>query len=584
MSPPRRSHRRAPGRPVQGPSGSETRLIPYRQGGSLRVACCYPNTYHVGMSSLGFHTILRLFSGHQEVSCERVFLDEARQRPRGGLRSLESGSDLRKFDLLAFSLSFESDALNVLRILRRAGIPLRAADRSPAEPLVVIGGVVGGINPEPLAPFADVFAIGEGEALVPRLIETAVGTPGGKAAALAALAPRDGFYVPGRARPRFGAEGAFEGFDGAESVVRQRARADALPLPQSAMLTPDTELGFKHLVEVTRGCPCLCRFCWAGYNYLPFRTFARERIVAAARDARPVTDRIGLVSTALCAHPELDGLLDDLVGLGYTIAASSLRLDDLTENVLAKLVVAGGQGVTLAPECGSDSLRRRLNKPYTNAEILDRAGWVFEQGVLNLKLYFMVGLPYETDEDVAAIVSLVNDIHKRMVQASRGLGRLGRLQLSLNPFVPKPGTPFQWFPMARPRDLTRKLKWLARAFRTLPNVECRTAGVRETIEQALVSRGDRRLADALEIVLEHECSLEDALRQGKLDAEALLYCSREPSAPLPWGVVDNGVRAGFLEQESAKATKATISTECPGIPGCNRCGVCGPRTPREAES
>jgi radical SAM superfamily enzyme YgiQ (UPF0313 family) len=582
MSRPRRSHRRAARPPTNAPGERETRLIPHRRGGSLRVACCYPNSYHVGMSSLGFHTILRLFTDHPDVACERVFLPTARHSPRGGLRSLESGLDLRRFDLLAFSLSFESDALNVLRILRESGMPLRAAERSATDPLVIIGGVMPGINPEPLAPFADVIAVGEGEVLVPRLLEAVADNPGGKAAALAALTPAEGFYVPERLRPRFSVQGGFEGYDGADRVVRQRGRADSLPLPQSAILTPDTELGFKHLVEVTRGCPCLCRFCWAGYNYLPFRAFSREQLVAAARGARPFTNRIGLVSAALCAHPELDALLDDLLGLDYEVAAASLRLDDLTENVLAKLVVAGGQGVTLAPECGSDSLRRRLNKPYTNAEILDRAGWVFEQGVLNLKLYFMVGLPYESEEDVAAIVTLAADIHRRMLQVGRGLGRVGRLQLSINPFVPKPGTPFQWSPMARPRELTRKLRWLSRALRTLANVECATASVREMTEQALIARGDRRLADVLEAALGRECSLEQALRQGNLDADVLLYRARERSEPLPWAVVDNGVRAGFLEQEYANAAQATVSRECPGVPGCGRCGVCGPDALRGA--
>ena len=277
--------------------------------GSFRVALVYPNLYFVGMSNLGFQSVYQGLNALADVLCERAFLpddQDAEELERTGrpLGSFESGTPLRDFDALAFSVSFENDYLFVLKVLRLAGIPLRVRDRGPRDPIVILGGAASFLNPEPLAPFADLIAVGEGEALVPRMMDALLGASDPRAG-LFALAPKDGFYVPSRYEVRYHGDGTVAAYDGPGPVVRQRGWPGKMALPQSIVLTPHTEMSMKFMVEISRGCPCMCRFCWAGYNYLPVRGFSREEIVGRARQVRAHTNRIGLVSTAVCDHPEM---------------------------------------------------------------------------------------------------------------------------------------------------------------------------------------------------------------------------------------------------------------------------------------
>ena len=288
-------------------------------------------------------------------------------------------------------------------------------------------------------------------------------------------------------------------YDGPGRVMRQRGWPGAMGFPQSVILTPHTEMSMKFMVEISRGCPCMCRFCWAGYNYLPVRGFTRAELVARAREVRGVTGKIGLVSTAVCDHPEIDGIVDDLAAMDYEVSVASLRLDDLTPQFVFKLADTGVQGLTLAPECGSDRMRRIINKQFTNAEILDKATWIFENGIQNLKLYYMVGLPFEEHADVEAIVELTDQIRERMLAVARGRGRIGRIHPSVNPFVPKPGTPYQWLPMEDPKETDRKLQFLRKAFSRMPNVDAVIKSARTGTAQSILALGDRRVAYALEI-------------------------------------------------------------------------------------
>ena len=365
------------------------------RAGSFRVALVWPNLYFVGMSNLGFQAVYRLLNRTPDVVCERAFLpddeDKAElERTGSPLVSFETGTPLRDFDAVAFSISFENDYLHVLQVLRLAGIPLRAKDRGPRDPVVILGGAAMFLNPEPLAPFADLVAVGEGEPMVPRMMEALLGAADPRKG-LEALQPKDGFYVPSRYEVRYHADGTVAAYDGPGRVTRQRGWPGAMGFPQSVILTPHTEMSMKYMVEISRGCPCMCRFCWAGYNYLPVRGFTRSELVARAREVRAVARKIGLVSTAVCDHPEIDGIVDDLAAMDYEVSVASLRLDDLTPQFVFKLADTGVQGLTLAPECGSDRMRRILNKQFTNAEILDKATWIFENGIQNLKLYYMVG-------------------------------------------------------------------------------------------------------------------------------------------------------------------------------------------------
>ena len=345
---------------------SEVFLQDVTREGSFRVALVYPNLYFVGMSNLGFQSVYQGLNALPDVLCERAFLpddQDAEELERTGrpLGSFETGTPLRDFDALAFSVSFENDYLFVLKVLRLAGIPLRVRDRGPRDPIVILGGAASFLNPEPLAPFADLIAVGEGEALVPPMMDALLGASDPRAG-LDALAPKDGFYVPSRYEVRYHGDGTVAAYDGPGPVVRQRGWPGKMALPQSIVLTPHTEMSMKFMVEISRGCPCMCRFCWAGYNYLPVRGFSREEIVGRARQVRAHTNRIGLVSTAVCDHPEVDGIVDDLAALDYEVSVASLRLDDLTPGSKASsgaltVTVAGRGRKNLTLEASKDGAR-----------------------------------------------------------------------------------------------------------------------------------------------------------------------------------------------------------------------------------
>ncbi len=416
----------------------ETGYVRKPHGDRLRVALAFPNTYWVGMSNLGFQTVYRLFNACDDIVCERVFLPPKQElaellSSRTPLLTLESQTPVGELDVLAFSVSFEWDYVNILTLLRLAGIPLRAADRGPRHPLIVIGGAVTFVNPEPLAPFADVVAAGEGEVLVPSLAR-AFQQATDRGDLLRLLASERGFYVPAFYEPRYAVDGTLTGYAGAPGAagpmpVRKAAvkTTEALDPPATSIFTPETEFGSRFLVEVVRGCANLCRFCWAGYNYLPVRPFPAGRILQLAEAARPYASRVGLVSIALCDHPDIERILARLHEMGYAISPASLRIDDLTEPIVRLLRASGERGVTIAPETGSDRLRRVINKTVTNDEVLDRADLIFASGFENLKLYYMIGLPTETDDDLVAIRDLTLQMRDRMLAHARPRGQIGRI-------------------------------------------------------------------------------------------------------------------------------------------------------------
>ena len=557
---------------------AEVPLQEIPHAGTFRVALCYPNLYYVGMSNLGFHSVYQMLNALEGVSCERAFLPDdvdAEELARTGrsVATLETLSDLRSFSGVAFSVSFENDYVHVLKMLHLSGIPLRAKDRGPRDPLVVLGGAAVFLNPEPLAAFADLVAVGEGEALVAPMMEALMGAPTPREG-LERLDHTKGFYVPSRYEVRYHADGTVAAYDGPGLVVRQRGWPGKMALPQSVLLTPNTEMSMKFMVEISRGCPCMCRFCWAGYNYLPVRGFSRKQIVDRAREVRGVASKIGLVSTAVCDHPEIEGIVDDLAALGYEVSVASLRLDDLTPEFVFKLADTGVQGLTLAPECGTDRMRRILNKQFTNDEILDKATWIFENGIANLKLYYMVGLPWEEHADVEGIVTLTEQIRERMLKVARTRGRIGRLHPSVNPFVPKPGTPYQWLPMEDPKETDRKLQYLRKAFGKMPNVDAIIKSARTGVTQSVLALADRRVADALEHAAVMGVDLKRGMKAAGLDPSFYLFRGRGRDEVLPWDIVDNGVSKAYYLRELDKSLKEKLSPHCPEVQGCIRCGVC----------
>ncbi|HTV02106.1 MAG TPA: radical SAM protein, partial [Luteitalea sp.] len=490
----------------------EVGVLAKRHGDRLRVALAFPNTYHIGMSNLGFQTVYRLFNEMEDVVCERVFLpprQELQDQRAAGLKllTLESQTPVKDFDVFALSVSFEWDYPNVLTLLRLAGMPILAEERQAGrDPLVVLGGAVTFVNPEPLAPFADVIAAGEGEMLVPTLVQR-IREATGRASLLHALSGDRGFYVPSAWTPTYAADGSLAGMHGdaargALAPVRKAAvkGTELLDPPHTQIFTPDTEFGSRFLIEVVRGCANLCRFCWAGYNYLPVRAFDTQRILSLAEKARAHSNRVGLVSIALCDHPDIEHILERMAGMGYSISPASLRLDDLNERIVRRLVESGERGVTIAPEAGSDRLRRVINKTFTNEEILDKAQLLFSNGVENLKLYFMIGLPTETDDDLVAMRDLTSQLRGIMLHHGRTRGRVGRIVASVNPLIPKPGTAYQWLPMEDPAITDRKAKRLKKLVADLDNVYFTVKSERHSYYQALMSLGDRRVAPVIDMV------------------------------------------------------------------------------------
>lgn len=536
--------------------------------GRLRVALAFPNSYFVGMSNLGLQTVYRLLNAREDVVCERVFLPPKQDLKAMGDRrlplvTLESQTPVNDFDVFAFSVSFEWDYTNVLTMLGLANLPVYAADRTRKHPLIVIGGAVTFVNPEPLAPFADLIAAGEGEVLVPALADALDRGTAERQDALRALAGQRGFYVPSFYHVKYDVEGRIAAFEpkpgtGAAPIVRKAAvkTTDALDPPSTTIFTPDTEFGSRFLIEVVRGCANLCRFCWAGYNYLPVRAFPADRILALAAAAKPYSSKAGLVSIALCDHPQIEEILDGLTKLGYSISPASLRLDDLTPAIVSRLKASGERSLTIAPETGSDRLRRVINKTVTNDEIVAAADMIFAEGIENLKLYFMIGLPTETDEDLEAIRDLTLQLHERMLAHARERGRIGRIIASVNPLVPKPGTAYQWLPMDRPDVIDRKIKRMRELTAGVDNVYFNIKSERHSFYQALMSLGDRRVAPAIVAAERNGGNWRAAVAETGIDADFYVFRDRQADPVLPWDIIDGGQRSTFFRNELDKAMRA----------------------------
>jgi radical SAM superfamily enzyme YgiQ (UPF0313 family) len=536
-------------------------------GGRLRVALAFPNTYFVGMSNLGFQTVYSLFNAEDGIVCERTFLPpktelEALRASSAGLVTLESQTLVRDFDIFALSVSFEWDYTNVLTMLRLAGIPLRAADRTAHDPIVMIGGAVTFVNPEPLALFADIIAAGEGEVLIPPLVN-AFREAADREDLLRRLVAERGFYVPSFYDVEYADNGTIERFvvkEGttAPPVVRKAAlrTTEAAEPPATKIFTPETEFGSRFLIEVVRGCANLCRFCWAGYNYLPVRSFPKDRILDLARQAKAHSNRAGLVSIALCDHPDIEEILTSLVEMGFSISPASLRLDDLTPTILRLLRQSGERTITIAPETGSDRLRRVINKTITNDEILAAADMIFSTGFDNLKLYFMIGIPTETEDDLVAIRDLTLQLREIMLTHARPRGQIGRIIGSVNPLVPKPGTAYQWLPMEDDASVERKIKRMHGLMADIDNVYFNIKSERHSFYQALLSLGDRRVAPAIEAAERNGGNWRAAVKEAGVDADFYVFRDRSHDDVLPWDIIDGGMKDSFFRAEADKAMKA----------------------------
>jgi radical SAM family uncharacterized protein len=543
----------------------------------VSIALAYPNRYHVGMSNLGYLTLYRLLNSYDHVVCERVFLpDNGRSRP-APLVTLESRRRVAATDIIAFSLSFENDYPHVLAMLEHAGIPLPAGDRDHRHPLVIAGGVTCFLNPEPISAFIDCFLIGEAEEMLPHFFKD-FEPHADKKALLSNLARNvPGAYVPALYRAHYNSNGTLADFQPLADVPHKIKRAYSIDLDQSAayssIVTPDTTFDQTFLIETGRGCPHGCRFCSAGFIYRPPRFRSLPLLEQTIKQGAQITDRIGLVGAAVSDLPGIDELCKKFRDQNISLSFSSLRADRLTDGLVAALRQSKVKTATIAPEVGSQRMRQVINKGITEDDVLDAASVLVENGIPNLKLYFMIGLPTETDADIDGIIKLVKKIKHRFLSSSRARQRIGTITVGLNSFVPKPFTPFQWAAMDGLGTLKIKIKKIKSELKKVANVRINSDIPRWAYIQALLSRGDRRVADILALVHANGGNWAQTFKTVAVNPDFYVYRERGLDELLPWDFIDHGIKKSFLQKEWQRALKGLTTPDCQ-VDTCRMCGVC----------
>ena len=545
-----------------------------------KVAIVYPNTYFVGMSNLGLHIIYEEINLHPSSVCERIFLPEKKEldaydKTKTPLMSVETQRPMHQFDVVAFDVTFEMDYFHIPLMLRHGRVPVMSEDRTSFDPIVIAGGPCATFNPEPFADFIDAFIIGEGEGIVTAVLERIhKGRDNGESReeTISALARIEGVYVPVLYTPQYDDNDRFFGYDiaeGAPKIIRRHFE----PLTsggETVIATNFTEFGAMYIIEVARGCGRHCRFCMAGYCFRVPRVRPLDILKEGVDRAEKLGTKVGLMGAAISDYPEVDELVTYIRSKDMRYSCASLRADSLTQAVVDGLADSGQKTITIAPETGSERLRRVINKGISEENLRTAAQLSAKSGIQHMRLYIMIGLPTETDEDIDAIIGLAERTQAHMAE----VGCKGRLTLSINPFIPKPFTPFQWMAMDHQKSVEKKLQYIKKSLQKNRRIEVLVESPKEAYIQGVLARGDRRLGKVLATCAldRGSKSFKSEMKKAGLDMDDCNYRERKFEDYLPWSHLDMGLRNGYLEQEWQRAVDEAYTPPC--MEGCKRCGVC----------
>ncbi len=539
-----------------------------RWGNLLTVCLAYPNRYRTGMSNLGFQTIYGLINRRPSFLCERVFLPDpadmaAFEGTSAPLFSLESQKPLAEFDIVAFSLPYENDYPHILTMLEMGTIPLLSARRGERDPLVLGGGIAVTLNPEPLADFFDCFLLGEGEEILPeflRIFEESGRRGFSREQVLFRIqAEAPGAYAPRCYDVAYNKNNLREKMTPRDPSFPQRIKTGKISdinafTTDQCIVTADTEFGDLFLVEASRGCRRGCRFCAAGFVYRPARFRNGACLEPSILRGLDRQKKIGLMGTAVSDHPELAALCRAVTERKGKVAIASLRTDRVSREMVSLLKEAGVETISLAPEAGSERLRTVIRKGITEDHIFRAVELLVEYGIVNIRLYFMVGLPTETDEDIDAIIDLVLRIKKQPAAAEGKKKRpLRRITLSINQFIPKSATPFQWHPLADLKMVRKRIQRIERALGGEKAVKIIHDAPKQNYIQALLSLGDRQVGAILLAVQENGGNWSRALKEAQGYADFTVYRPKGADELLPWDFIDHGVSKSSLKLEYGRA-------------------------------